>query len=145
MTGRYSGAMPNSQQTRDEFSRRLKQALRQAGVDFRSAVRLARDFNDHYSGKPVSRQAVQNWLNGLSMPGPDKLGQLAVWLHTTPEWLQYGSGKSGAAQGVQDLSAQYRHALDDQELIKRYRKLSDRQQQAIAEIITALASKDTRR
>jgi len=33
----------------------------------------------------------------------------------------------------------------NQELVRRYRKLSDRQQQAVAEIITALASKDTRR
>jgi len=30
-------------------------------------------------------------------------------------------------------------------LVKRYRKLSDRHQQAVAEIITALAAKDTRR
>lgn len=130
---------------REEFSRRLKQVLRQAGAETRSAVRLASDFNDHYPGKPVSRQAVQNWLDGLAMPRQDKLRHLATWLHTTPEWLQYGTGKNAPAQSAQDVAAHYRHALDDQELIKRYRKLSDRQQQAVAEIITALASKDTRR
>lgn len=42
-------------------------------------------------------------------------------------------------------SVSSRHVLSDQELVKRYRKLSDRQQQAVAEIITALATKDTRR
>jgi hypothetical protein len=35
--------------------------------------------------------------------------------------------------------------VPDQELLKRYRKLNTRQQQAVAEIITALAAKDRRR
>ena len=137
--------MPNRQESED-FGRRLKQALRQAGVQTRSAVRLASDFNDHYSGKAVSRQAVQTWLDGLSIPTQDKLRQLAAWLRTTPEWLRYGASKDTAAPGLADAtSLEYRLALSDEELIKRYRKLSDRQQQSVAEIITALASKDSRR
>jgi len=35
--------------------------------------------------------------------------------------------------------------IPDQELVRRYRKLHPRQQQAVAEIITALAAKDRRR
>ncbi len=49
----------------------------------------------------------------------------------------------GAAQDAGTLA--YRINVTEQELMRRYRKLSDRQQQAVAEIITALASKETRR
>ncbi len=136
--------MANSHE-REEFSKRLKQALREAGVGTPGAVRLAQDFKA-YSGSRVTHQAAQKWLNGESIPTQDKLRALAKWLEKTPEWLRYGTGKDAVAQVAHDAAAiGFRLALSDQELVKRYHKLSDRQQQAVAEIITALASKDTRR
>lgn len=135
--------MANSHE-REEFSKRLKQALREAGVGAPGAVRLAEEFKA-YSGSAVTHQAAQKWLNGESIPMQDKLRVLAKWLNKTPEWLRYGSGKEVGPGASDAVSVTYRHALSDQELVKRYRKLSDRQQQAIAEIITALAAKDSRR
>ncbi len=136
--------MANSHE-REEFSKRLKQALREAGVGTPGAVRLAQEFKA-YSGSAVTHQAAQKWLNGESIPTQDKLRALAKWLNRSTEWLRYGPGKEVAGAGSSDAaSVSYRHALSDQELVKRYRKLSDRQQQAVAEIITALAAKDSRR
>lgn len=53
---------------REDFSRRLRQLLHKAGIEAKGAVRLAQDFNDRYSGKPVTHQAAQKWLNGESIP-----------------------------------------------------------------------------
>ena len=140
----YGRAMANSHE-REEFSKRLKQALREAGVGAPGAVRLAEEFKA-YSGSAVTHQAAQKWLNGESIPTQDKLRALAKWLNKPTEWLRYGPGKDVAGPSAFDAAAiTYRHALSDQELVKRYRKLSDRQQQAVAEIITALAVKDNRR
>ncbi|MEI7457604.1 MAG: helix-turn-helix domain-containing protein [Nitrosomonadales bacterium] len=136
--------MANSHE-REEFSKRLKQALREAGVGVPGAVRLAQEFKA-YSGSVVTHQAAQKWLNGESIPTQDKVRALAEWLQKSPDWLRFGTGKEVGAAGAADAaSVRYRHALSDQELVKRYRKLSDRQQQAVAEVITALAAKDLRR
>lgn len=61
-------------------------------------------------------------------------------------WLRDGEGKETDGVPAQDAgTVVYRINVSEQELLRRYRKLSERQQQAVAEIITALASKDTRR
>ena len=87
------------------------------------------------------------------MPTQDKLKTLAGWLKTlagwlgvSVGWLRDGEGPdpgTAAAHGAAALS--HRINITEQELLRRYRKLSDRQQQAIVEIITALASKGSQR
>lgn len=137
--------MGNSHE-REGFSKRLKQALRGAGMGTPGAIRLKQDFNERYPGKGVTHQAAQKWLSGEAIPTQDKLRTLADWLGVSIAWLRDGEGKetvSGAAYNAAAVA--YRINVSEQELVRRYRKLSDRQQQAVAEIITALASKDTRR
>jgi transcriptional regulator with XRE-family HTH domain len=137
--------MANSHE-REEFSKRLKHALGKAGRGTPGAIRLAQGFNDRYSGRGITHQAAQKWLSGEAIPTQDKLRTLAGWLNVSMAWLRDGEGKeavSAAVHGAATLT--YRINVSEQELLRRYRKLSDRQQQAVAEIITALASKDTRR
>lgn len=137
--------MANSHE-REEFSRRLKHALGKAGRGAYGATRLAQDFNDRYSGKSITHQAAQKWLNGEAIPAKDKLRTLAVWLGVSMAWLRDGEGKEADGVAVHDsATVVYRINVSERELVRRYRKLSDRQQQAVAEIITALASKDPRR
>jgi transcriptional regulator with XRE-family HTH domain len=137
--------MANSHE-REEFSKRLKHALGRAGRGVPGAIRLAQSFNDRYSGRGITHQAAQKWLNGESIPTQDKLRTLAVWLNVSMAWLRDGEGKETDGVAAHDAaSVVYRVNVTEQELMRRYRKLSDRQQQAVAEIITALASKDTRR
>lgn len=135
--------MANSQ-VREEFSKRLKKAFQDKGISIDSPTWLAREFNENYAGKRVSQQTVRKWLNGESIPTHDKIKTLAQWLGVSPHELHYGE-EGGAGHAAQQPAAPYRSALPDLELIRRYRKLNVRQQQAVAEIITALAAKDRRR
>ena len=131
--------MANSH-VRDEFSKRLREAFQRGGVNIDSPTRLAGDFSDRYSGNKVSQQAVRKWLNGEAIPSQEKIQVLAAWLGVGTEWLRYGKG-GATAPVTQQASPAYRIALSDQELVKRFRKLSYRQQQAVSEIIIALATK----
>lgn len=118
--------------------------MQEKGVGIDSPTRLAEDFNDRYLGRRVTQQAVRKWLNGEAIPSHDKIKALAEWLNVSPHSLHYGEA-GWAGNSVQHSDAPYRNALPDQELVRRYRKLNVRQQQAVAEIITALAAKDRRR
>lgn len=129
---------------REAFSKRLRQALQQGGVAVDSPTHLAHEFNDHYLGKRVTQQAVRKWLNGEAIPSHDKILALAGWLGVPADLLEYGKG-GGAAPAVQQVTPSYRSNLSDDELLKRYRRLNQNQQRAVAEIISGLAGKDRRR
>jgi transcriptional regulator with XRE-family HTH domain len=73
----------------DEFSQRLKQAMRDAGYPIRPVV-LEREFNTRYWGRPITVQAVRRWLNGEAIPSQDKLQVLADWLKVEPHVLRFG-------------------------------------------------------
>jgi transcriptional regulator with XRE-family HTH domain len=141
----YIPRMANSH-VREEFSKRLKHAMTKIGIGAHGAIRLAQEFNDRHGGKEVTHQAVQKWLGGEAIPTQDKLRTLAGLLDVTIAWLRDGEGKEGAAGATHEASSGgYNVVISDQELLKRYRKLSDRQQKAVAEIITSLAAKGSRR
>lgn len=129
---------------REAFSKRLRQALQQGGVALHSPTRLAEAFNDRYQGTPITQQTVRKWLNGISIPRHDKILVLAAWLGVPADMLEYGKG-GASAPAMQQASPAYRSSLSDEELLKRYRKLSHSQQRAVAEIISGLAGKDRRR
>jgi transcriptional regulator with XRE-family HTH domain len=134
--------MANSQ-AREEFSKRLRKALQERGREVGSPTRVTQEFNGDYPDRRVTPQAVRKWLTGEAIPSHDKVQALAEWLEVSPNWLHHGEG--GAGHGAQQTAAAYRTPVPDQELLRRYRKLNARQQQAVAEIITALAAKDRRR
>lgn len=136
-------AMANSR-AHEEFSKRLRQALQESRVSVESPTRLAEQFNNHYSGKSITQQAVRKWLNGEATPSRDKILALARWLGVKPNWLEYGTAEEGG-HAAQQPAVVYRNVLSDQELIRYYHKLSRSQQQALAEIIAALVAKDRRR
>lgn len=131
-------------QAREEFSKRLRKALQDNGYGVESATRLAVAFNDDYPDRRVTQQGVRKWLNGETIPSRERIRALSEWLGIAPNWLHYGESES-AGHSVPQPAAPYRTPLPDQELLRRYRKLNVRQQQAVAEIITALAAKDRRR
>ena len=135
--------MANSQ-TAEEFSKRLRKAILDCGLDPGSPTNLARVFNSRGAGLRVTPQAVRKWLSGDSIPTHDKLKALAGWLNVSPHGLHYGEADR-AGHRAQERAASYRKPLPDQELVKQYRSLSLSQQQAVAEIITALAARDRRR
>ena len=76
---------------RDEFAKRLKHAMRAAGLEPRPSV-LFLQFNAHYKGDSVSFQTTSRWLNGRAFPGQDKARTLASLLGVEPLVLRFGPG-----------------------------------------------------
>jgi transcriptional regulator with XRE-family HTH domain len=72
-----------------EFSERLRSAMKARRLEVSGAV-LEREFNLHWSGKPVRRQTAWKWLNGEAIPTQDKLQELARWLKLDPQRLRFG-------------------------------------------------------
>ena len=83
----------NSEQQRIAFSKRLTQELKRIGQPIGSATQIARTFNQHYSGQPVSAQTVRKWLLAEAVPTQPKLLALAAWLGVSAQWLRYGSSE----------------------------------------------------
>lgn len=127
---------------REDFSQRLVQTLKQRGLVPESPTRLARDFNDRFPATRITPQAARKWLIGEAIPSQDKIIALAAWLGVGSEWLRFGQGAVAAARPP---AIPYGPTLSDEELMRRYRKLSDRHKQTVAEIVTALAARDSRR
>lgn len=129
---------------REEFSRRLTQKLREHGIDAASPTQVAQGFNDRTPQQRVTAQAVRKWLGGDAIPSQPKVKALAAWLGVTADWLRFGESSGPAPAMRQATAPPYRPALSDQELVRRYRKLSGEHQTALAEIITALSERKSR-
>jgi transcriptional regulator with XRE-family HTH domain len=80
----------NSSSEQENFSKRFRQALRNADYSPDSPTQLAREFNIRYNSGHVTPHAVRKWLVGESIPTQEKLRILANWLGVTAEWLRYG-------------------------------------------------------
>lgn len=93
-----------SEQQRIAFSKRLTQELKRIGQPVGSPTQIARTFNQHFSGQPVSAQTVRKWLLAEAMPTQPKLLALAAWLGVSAQWLRYGSGVK--MESTAPLSAQ---------------------------------------
>jgi hypothetical protein len=74
---------------REDFSRRLADAMRAEGYEPRPSV-LFKLFNSRYRGASVSFQSVWRWLNARAIPEQDKLQVLAKIFGTGPDFLRYG-------------------------------------------------------
>jgi SOS-response transcriptional repressor LexA len=78
--------MVQSEKVRKEFSQRLAQACREAGLDEHGrGMVIARALN-------VSSKGVSKWFNAESLPRQDKMNALASFLKVDVVWLQHGSG-----------------------------------------------------
>ena len=90
-----------SQTERIEFSKRLQKALSDAKFSPTSPTLLAREFNLHFKGPPVTVQAARRWLLGESIPTQEKLRALAEWLYVPTDWLRFGvlDDKAASAEG----------------------------------------------
>jgi hypothetical protein len=121
------------------FTKRLKEALRKAGVDAASFARVAREFNLRYGGDPVSTQAVRKWLTGGALPSQDKIRALAMWLDVGVHWLRFGDAerKQDRAQiGTRQDAAPYR--AEPAWVARKFDALEDNHKRIVIEIVHAL-------
>lgn len=134
--------MANDAQERENFGRRLRQALAAAGQDERSPSTLARSFNRRHKGGDVSVNAAHRWLRGESIPTQDKLKTLAAWLGVTPEWLRFGEVDTPASgYAVREPAP----SESDLELLRAFRRLNAGHRQAVRELMLALERAERRR
>lgn len=122
---------------KQSFAQRLREALEAAGYPARPAV-LEREFNTRYWGKPMTLHGVRRWLQGETMPGPDKLAVLAEWLGVTPQELGFGAG---VAQRVQQRRARWdaTWGYQERELFDLFLGLPVTHRRVVREVILAFA------
>ncbi len=125
---------------RMNFSQRLIDTLSSSRSLSASPTSLAREFNFHFVGKPVTVHAARKWLVGDAIPTQDKLRALANWLNVSVEWLRFGStGQTApiAGPGAGDGSPQAG-------LIRLYLSLPLRERELARDFIEMLATKNRR-
>ncbi len=124
---------------KQDFSKRLKEAMRRARVDAASPTRIAREFNLRYHGDPVTTQAARKWLSGQSLPSQDKIRVLAGWLDVPAQWLRFGEAERGDERpviAVRQETPPYR--TDPAWAGKKFEQLNEPHKKMIVEMVLAL-------
>jgi len=124
---------------KEEFSKRLSNAMVQAGYALRPVVLvLEREFNTRYWGRSVTLQAVRRWLRGEAIPSQEKLQVLADWLKVEPQALRFG-------EAVRNSIQQHKERWDEgvgyleRETFNAFLKLPAPQRKLIREVILTFA------
>lgn len=118
---------------REQFSTRLKQALKNAGVKNESPAALAHAFNHRYPGKSVSDYAARKWLLGEAIPSQDKLRVLAQWLGVANDWLRFGDGTEVSVPVIREELPGLDYAL-----MRTIAGLTKEHQTVVQELVNAL-------
>ncbi len=119
---------------KQDFSKRLKEAMRKARVEA-GPTRFAREFNLRHHGEPVTAQTARKWLYGGALPTQDKLRTLAQWLEVSLQWLRYGEAERSHAAVRQDGAT---YAVDSAWLGRKFDSLSEPHKKMVLEITRAL-------
>ena len=132
----------NTSSEQEQFSGRLKKAQRDVGCPIHSPTKLAREFNTHYSGVPISSHAMRKWLFGESIPTQDKLRVLAQWLNVGPDWLRFGEELGSEESSSRQVSGQIGPA--DLMFISDLHSLNDSDLEIVRWVTRLLARADVR-
>jgi hypothetical protein len=128
---------------KQDFSGRLREALKKAEAPAEGAAAIAREFNLRYEGRPVTAQAVGKWLAGRALPSQDKIRALSTWLEVSPHWLRFGDGEVKAAPVARQATASYR--VEPQWLVKKYEALNETHKKMLVELLVALLKLEGKR
>lgn len=124
---------------KQDFSKRLKEALRRSRVDAASPTRIAREFNLRYHGDPVTTQAVRKWLSGQSLPSQDKIRALAGWLDVPAQWLRFGeTERKEERSGIAARQETPAYRTDQAWVGKKFEQLNEPHKKMIVEMVLAL-------
>lgn len=122
----------------EEFSARLKQAIRDAGYAVRPTL-IEREFNMRYWGRPITVQAVRRWLNGEAIPSQDKLQVLADWLSVEPHILRFGGQP---ALSIQERKKRWDTAISgpEREVLEAFINLPADRKKVVRDVILTFAA-----
>lgn len=117
-----------------EFSQRLREAMRKAGMEEKPAT-LQKLFNRTHWGVPVSFQAVSGWMRGKAIPRQERLQTLAEMLKVTPEVLRFGPHARRLAESPTLWAESEMVSYGDRQAIEAFLGLPEKQRRLITEII----------
>ena len=127
-----------------QFSRRLRHALKEAGYK-QSPTVLANEFNLRYWGDGITAHAARNWINGTSLPKPDKLRILANWLHISPQDLLFGPDADPSVLALREANPQYPSSLSDDTMVRKYQHLPQEHRRVVREVVAGLFALEQQR
>ena len=110
------------------FRSRFILALQAAKIPQSSPTRIAAEFNLRHYGRSISVQAVRKWLDGDTIPSPDKIVTLGRWLGVSPAWLLFGE-PSHSDSG---------HACSQPQLCGDFSRMTPRHQDMVREMIALM-------
>lgn len=119
---------------RQEFSKRLAEAMRSRGHDPRPGV-LMKLFNARYRGRSIAFSTASKWLHGKTLPVQDKLRVLADLLRVDPQYLRFGGKLKVSEPGAADVLAL---VPQDRAMIETYLALAPAQRRLVRELVAAL-------
>jgi transcriptional regulator with XRE-family HTH domain len=137
--------MPKSQDEKQAFAARLKQALKRSPKKVVTATDLSIQFNLRHQNEPITVQAAQKWLAGQARPTIDKIETLAEWLNVSVQWLRYGIAEerqsitTGRKAQKGKAAAAIQPTDDELRLIARIRTLSEHRRYLVNEIVEQFA------
>lgn len=88
---------------KEEFSKRLRAALLDAGVGGRGQAKRIREALKT-QGISISEPGIWKWLNSSSVPDQTNILALSRWLSVRPEWLEYGRADEGSTTPYKETS-----------------------------------------
>ena len=122
---------------KDEFGERLRAAMKAAGMKVSGTV-LAHAFNRKWDKKPISLQGATDWVNGQSIPRPDRMKVLSAVLRTDLHSLQHGGPKPlSAAERRREWEDRVSYA--ERDTIEAFLSLPTTQRLVVRDVIDAFA------
>lgn len=121
---------------REQFSRRLADAMRAAGYEPQPGV-LHKLFNSRYQGHSVSFQTVSRWLRGMAIPEQDKLQAMAALLGIEPHVLRFGAS---AGSRVGESPAGWSGVgVRERQVIETFLALPPKRREVVGALVKALS------
>jgi hypothetical protein len=133
--------MPEISNEREGFSRRLRQALKNAHHSPDSPTELARDFNVRFPGRPITVHAARKWLVGEAIPTQDKMRTLAEWLFVPVDWLRFG----GDDERIEARHTANNVKSEDLKLVADMQLLDERERQIVREFVRIMVRANRQR
>lgn len=134
---------------KQQFAERLKAAAGRRQKSLVSPTALSNAFNLKWDGAPVTPQAAQKWLNGSSIPTPEKMKVLATLLRVPFDWLRYGMpSQQGQEQKMGRVAAEASPistpkpdslTYDELRLVARLRSLPEQRRELVQTLVADLA------
>jgi transcriptional regulator with XRE-family HTH domain len=130
--------MPTPEE-KSAFAERLKTLLREREPRALGSTHLSIRFNTMFDGPGVTPQTAHKWLNGRSIPKPEKLRVLSDWLGVDWRWLHYGpTADPMCAMSLRQDGVKYNLSPEASRLAYRIESLPVRQRALLEELVSEL-------